>query len=61
MVRTRGGHRYRPKVQTHSPAIDGTITSRAAVDHSLAQGAEAPPTLSPATAMMQSLASANIP
>ena len=35
-------------------------TSRAAADHSPAQGAEAPPALSLATAMMQSPASADI-
>ena len=61
MVRTHGGHRFRPRVQTRAPAKDGTGNSRAAADHSLAQGAEAPPALSPATAMMQSPASADIP
>ena len=60
MVLTRGGHRFRPRVQTRTPARDGTGTSKAAADHSPAKGAEAPPALSPATSMMQSPASANI-
>ena len=60
MVRKRGGHRYRPRVQTRSPSRDVAGTSRVAVDHSVAQGAEAPPALSPATTMMQSPASADI-
>ena len=50
-----------PRVQTHSPSKDAAGTSKAAADHSLAQGAEAPPALSPATSMMQSPASADIP
>ena len=57
MVRTRGGHRCRPRVQTRSPARDATSTSRAAADISLVQGAKAPPSVSPATA----IASADIP
>ena len=61
MVRTRGGHRYRPRVHTCSPSRDAAGTSRAVADHSPAQGAEAPPALSPATAMMQSPISADIP
>ena len=61
MVHTRGGHRFKPRVQTRTPARDGTGTSRATADHSPAQGAKAPPALSPATAMMQSPASADIP
>ena len=61
MVRTRGGQRFRPSVQTRTPARDGAGTSRAAADRSPDQGAEAPPALSPATAMMQSPASADIP
>ena len=61
MVRTRGGHRYRPRVQTRSPSRDAAGTSRATADHSQAQGVEAPPALSPATAMMPSPASADIP
>ena len=61
MVRTRGGHRFNPRGQTRRPARDGAGTSRASVGHSLAQGAEAPPDSSPATAMMQSPASADIP
>ena len=60
MVRTRGGHRFRPTVQTCTPARDGAGTSRAAAGHSLAQGTEAPPDSSPATALMQSPTSADI-
>ena len=60
MVRTRGGHRFRPRVQTRTPARDDTGTSRAAADYFPAQGVEAPPALSPTIAMMQSLASADI-
>ena len=61
MVYTRGGHRFRPRGQTHTPARDGEGTSRATTGHSPAQDAEAPPALSPATTMMQSPASADIP
>ena len=52
MVRTRGGHRSRPRGQTSTPARDGAGTSRAAVGHSPAQGAEAFPALTPDVAMM---------
>ena len=61
MVRTRGGHRYRPRVQTRAPARDGAGTSRATAGHSPAQDAEAPPALAPNAAVMQSPASATIP
>ena len=61
MVRTRGGHLIRPRGQTRIPARDGAGTSKAATGHSPAQGAEAPPDSSPATAMIQSPASADIP
>ena len=61
MVRTHGGHQFRPRGQTNTSTRDGTSTSRAAAGHSPAQGAEAPPDSSPATAMMQSPASATIP
>ena len=61
MVRTYGGHRFKPRVQTRTPARDGTGTSKASTDQSPAQGAETPPALSPAAAMMQSPASADIP
>ena len=53
MVHTRGGHRYRPRVQTRAPARDGTGTSRAATGHSPTQDAEAPPALTPDAAVMQ--------
>ena len=45
MVRTRGGHRYRPSVQFSTPERDGAGTSRAAEAHSLDQAVESPPTL----------------
>ena len=61
MVRTRGGHRFRPRCQTRTPARDGAGTSKAAAGHYPAQGAMAPPALSPAIAMMQSPASVDIP
>ena len=61
MVRTHGGHRFRPRGQTRTPARDGAGTSRVAAGHSLAQGAKAPPNSSPATTMMQCPTSADIP
>ena len=61
MVRTRGGHRSRPRGQTSTPARDGAGTSTATDGHSLAQGAEAHPALPPDATMMQSQASAAIP
>ena len=61
MVNTHGRHQFRPRVQTRTLTRDGTGTSRAAAYHSPAQGAKTPPALSPATAMMQSPASADIP
>ena len=61
MVRTRRGQRFRPRGQTRTPARDGAGTSRAATDHSPTQDAKAPPALSPATTMLQSPASADIP
>ena len=48
MVRTRGGHRYRPRVRFSTPERDGAGTSRAADAHSPDQAAETPPTLAPA-------------
>ena len=48
MVRTRGGHRYRPRVRFSTPEIDDAGTSRAADAHSPDQAAETPPTLAPA-------------
>ena len=49
MVRTRGGHRYRPMVWFSTPERDGTDTSSAADAHFPDQAAETPPTLAPAT------------
>ena len=48
MVRTRGGHRYRPRVRFSTPERDGGGTSRSADAHSPDQAAETPPTLAPA-------------
>ena len=60
MVRTGRGQRYRPRDQTRTPARDSAGTFRVAEGHSPDQGAEAPPYLSPATALVQSPASADI-
>ena len=48
MVRTRGGHRYRPRVRFSTPERDGASTSRSADAHSPDQAVESPPTLAPA-------------
>ena len=61
MVGTRGGHRYRPKVQTRTLTRDGAGISRAAAGHSTAQDIEAPPALTPDAAVIQSPAPAAIP
>ena len=61
MVRTRGGHHYRPRIQTRASARDGVGTSRAVVGHSPAQDSKAPPALTPKAAVMQSPAPAAIP
>ena len=61
MVRTHGGHRSKPRGQTSTPARDGAGTSRAAAGHFPAQDTEAPPTLTPDAAMMQSPTSVSIP
>ena len=61
MGRAHGGHRYRPRVQTRSPARDFTGTSRVATDISPVKGAEAPPFVSPATTIISNPASADIP
>ena len=45
MVRTRGGHRYRPRVKFSTPERDDAGTSRAVDAHSPDQAAETPPTL----------------
>ena len=49
MVRTRGGHRYRPRVQFNTPERDGAGTSRATAARSPDQVAEIPPALAPAS------------
>ena len=61
MVRTRGGHQYRLRVQTRSPARDATGTFRAAANISLVQGAEAPPSVSPDTSIISNPTSVDIP
>ena len=48
MVRTRGGHRYRPRVRFSTPERDEVGTSRAADAHSPEQAAQTPITLPPA-------------
>ena len=48
MVRTRGGHYYRPRVRFSTPERDTAGTSRAADAHSPDQAIESPPTLAPA-------------
>ena len=48
MIRTRGGHRYRPRVRFITPERDGAGTSRAADAHFSDQVVETPPTLAPA-------------
>ena len=45
MVRTRSGHRYRPRVRFSTPKRDGASTSRSADAHSPDQAVETPPTL----------------
>ena len=47
MVRTRGGHRYRPRVRFSTPKRDGSCTSRATDAHSLDHVVETPPVLAP--------------
>ena len=60
MVRTRGAHRYRPRVQFSTLERDGVGSSRAAAAHSLAQVTETPPALAPVSAMIQGPAPASI-
>ena len=48
MVRTRGGHCYKPKVQFSTSKRDGAGTSKAADAHSSDQDVETPPTLASA-------------
>ena len=60
MVRTRGAHRYRPRVQFSTPKIEGADTSRVAAAHSPTHVTETPPALAPTTAMIQGLAPASI-
>ena len=48
MVRTRGAHSYRPRVQFSTPERDGAGTSRVAAAHSLDQVKETVLALPPA-------------
>ena len=57
MVRTRGGHRYRPRVRFSTPERDGSDTTKAADAHSSDQVAETPPALSPASMSEEAQAS----
>ena len=57
MVRTYGGHRYRPKVQFSTLERDGAGTSRAAAAHSPDQAAETLPALAPASMSEEAQAS----
>ena len=47
MVRTRGGHRYRPRVRFSTPEIEDAGTSRAADAHSPDLPADTQPALAP--------------
>ena len=60
MVRTRGAHRYGPRVQFGTPERDSAGTSRVATAHSPDQVTETPPALAPTTAMIQGPAPASI-
>ena len=57
MVRTRGAHRYRPRVQFSTPERDGAGTSRAADAHSPDQVVETPPALAPTSISEEAQAS----
>ena len=57
MVRTHGGHRYRPRVRFSTPERDGADTSKATDAHSLDQAVETPPTLAPAAISEEAQAS----
>ena len=54
MVRTRGGHRYKPRVQFSTLERDGAGTSRAIEAHSPDQAVVTPPTLAPTAEEAQS-------
>ena len=57
MVRTRGAHRYRPRVQFSTPKRDGAGTSRAIAAHSLDQVTKTPPALAPSFVSKEAQAS----
>ena len=57
MVRTRGAHRYRPRVQFSTPKRDGAGTSRAVDAHSPDQVVETPPALAPGSISKEAQAS----
>ena len=57
MVRTRGAHRYKPRVQFSTPERDSVGTSRAAAAHSPDQVIETPPALAPASVSEEAQAS----
>ena len=60
MVRTRGAHRYRPRVQFITPERDSACTSKAAAAHSPDKVTETPPALAPTKAMIQGPAPTSI-
>ena len=56
MVRTRGAHRYRPRVQFSTPERDGAGTFRVAAAHSQDRVTETPPALAPASVLEEAQA-----
>ena len=60
MVRTRGAHRYRPRVQFSAPKRDGACTSKATTTNYADLVTETPPALALATSMIQGPAPASI-
>ena len=57
MVRTRGGHRYRPRVRFSTPEREDAGTSRAADAHSPDLPVETQPVLAPTTIFEEAQAS----
>ena len=57
MVRTHGGHRYRPRVRFSTPERGGAGTSRSADAHSPEQAAQTPATLPPVATSEEAQAS----
>ena len=57
MVRTRRGHRYKPRVRFTTLERDGAGTSRSADAHTPDQALERPPTLAPSVVLEEAQAS----